>query len=128
MALIISNRLDNGKCPNPILDERTCAKDEECLLYKTWHRMDLAVKTETNLSAQEMTECLNGTCGLVLEDDRTFVCCILSHGGRDDSRHDFIYGNDGGNFYLYREAYENNDQISVVINFASIQRPVFQCG
>jgi hypothetical protein len=108
LALIISNRFDDGKYA--ALDERTCAEDEERLLYTTFHKMGYAVRIETNLSAQEMTECFKDVQGLILEQDHSSVCCIMSHGGCDDKGQDFIYGSDGGKFYLQKEAYEKFGQ------------------
>ena len=102
LALIISNRFNNGKYPE--LDERTCAKDEERLLYKTLYEMGYAVLVRSNLSAQNMTKCFNEFQQLILKQDHSFACCILSHGGCDENGQDFIYGSDGGRFYPQKEA------------------------
>lgn len=104
LAIIISNSF-NG--------EYACTENDEKLLETTFKAMGYRVQMETNKSAADMTSIFETIRDSQKEKhDNSFVCCISSYSGFDqETRKDYILGNDGSRFYLFDEAYKNLNSV-----------------
>ena len=90
--------------------DRNGAEEDEKRVQSILKKMGYRTQLKEDPTAEAMKNMLtaiqkNKSEEYIKRGDDSFICCIMSHGGKDEKGKEYIAGSDGGKFYLQEEAY-----------------------